>query len=131
MLHRFAHVMTSLFQLLESFLTNHWSCFTLSANFTKWSNTLKQFVVNLPTNCLSIFDHFVGLAIKGLKICLPICIRDLLDFIFWSGISQNLMVHLELGLNAMLFITRFGNDIFRIMCANFRIALPISLFIDF
>ena len=39
----------------------------LSANFTKWSNTLKQFVGKLPTCCLSVFDHFVGLAIKGLK----------------------------------------------------------------
>ena len=29
------------------------------ANPTKWSNTLKQFVDNLPTNCLSVFDHFV------------------------------------------------------------------------
>ena len=38
----------------------------LSANFTKWSNTLKQFVGKLPTNCLSVFDHFVGLALKGL-----------------------------------------------------------------
>ena len=32
----------------------------LSANFTKWSNTLKQFVGNLPTNFLSVFGHFVG-----------------------------------------------------------------------
>ena len=32
----------------------------LSVNFTKWSNTLKQFVGNLATNCLSVFDHFVG-----------------------------------------------------------------------
>ena len=39
----------------------------LSANITKWSNTLKQFVGNLPTNCLSVFDHFLGLALKGLK----------------------------------------------------------------
>ena len=39
----------------------------LSANLTKWSNTLKQFVGNLPTNCLSMFDHFVGLALKWLK----------------------------------------------------------------
>ena len=39
----------------------------LSANPTKWSNTLKQFVAKLPTNCLSVFDHFVGLALKGLK----------------------------------------------------------------
>ena len=39
----------------------------LSANPTKWSNRLKQFVGKLPTNCLSVFDHFVGLALKGLK----------------------------------------------------------------
>ena len=39
----------------------------LSANPTKWSNTLKQFVGKLPTNCLSVFDHFVGLALKGLN----------------------------------------------------------------
>ena len=37
------------------------------ANPTKWSNTLKQFVGKLPTNCLSVFDHFVGLALKGLS----------------------------------------------------------------
>ena len=39
----------------------------LSANFTKWSYKLKQFVRKLPTNCLSVFDHFVGLSLKGLK----------------------------------------------------------------
>ena len=33
----------------------------LSANPTKWANTLKQFVGNLPTICLSVFDHFVKL----------------------------------------------------------------------
>ena len=38
----------------------------LSANPTKWSNTLEQFVGNLPTNCLSVFNHFVKLALKGL-----------------------------------------------------------------
>ena len=38
----------------------------LSANFTKWSNTLKQFVSKLSTNYLSVFDNFVGLALKGL-----------------------------------------------------------------
>ena len=36
------------------------------AHFTKWSNALKQFVGKLPTNCLNVFDHFVGLAFKGL-----------------------------------------------------------------
>ena len=41
----------------------------LNANPTKWSKTLKQFVGNscrlLPTNCLSVFEHFVGLTLKG------------------------------------------------------------------
>ena len=37
----------------------------LSAIPTTWSNTLKQFVGNLPTNCLSMFDHFVILRLKG------------------------------------------------------------------
>ena len=40
----------------------------LSANFTKWSNTLKQFVGKYSTNCLSMFDRFVGLALKGLSL---------------------------------------------------------------
>ena len=39
----------------------------LSANPTKWPNTLKQFVGKLPTNCLSVFGHFVKLALKGLS----------------------------------------------------------------
>ena len=42
----------------------------LIANPTKWPNKLKQFVDKLPTNCLSVFGHFVNLALKGLK-----CIR--------------------------------------------------------
>ena len=32
----------------------------LSANPTEWSNTLKQFVGKLPTNCLSVFDRETG-----------------------------------------------------------------------
>ena len=39
----------------------------LSANPEKWSNTLKQIVDNLPTICLSVFDHFMNLALKGLR----------------------------------------------------------------
>ena len=39
------------------------SIIPLSANPTKWSNTLKQFV----SNCLNVFDHFVKLALKGLS----------------------------------------------------------------
>ena len=44
----------------------------LSDSSTKWSNTLKQFVGNLPTNCLSVFDHFVKLALKGLNLLLVV-----------------------------------------------------------
>ena len=43
-------------------LVNH-----LSTHPTKWSNTLKQFVGKLPTNCLSVSDHFIGLALQGLN----------------------------------------------------------------
>ena len=43
------------------------SGYDLSANPEKWSNTLKQIVGNLPTICLSVFDHFMNLALKGLK----------------------------------------------------------------
>ena len=43
---------------------------SLSAKLSKWPNTLKQFVGKLPTNCLSVFGHFEGLALKGLTITL-------------------------------------------------------------
>ena len=35
----------------------------LSAKFIKWSDTLKQFVGKLSTNCFSVIDQFVGLAL--------------------------------------------------------------------
>ena len=38
----------------QSIKTNEVVLNPLSANPTKWSNTLKQFVGNLPTNCLSV-----------------------------------------------------------------------------
>ena len=39
-----------------------WCSFNpLSVNITKWSNTFKQ------TNYLSMFNHFVGLVLKGLR----------------------------------------------------------------
>ena len=50
-----------------------WVFNPLSAKLTKWPNTLKQFVGNLLTNCLSVFGHFVGLAFKELIVsCLVI-----------------------------------------------------------
>ena len=39
----------------------------LSANLTKWSNRLKQFAGILSLDYLSVFNHFVGLALKGLN----------------------------------------------------------------
>ena len=39
----------------------------LNASFTKWSNTLKQYFGNFPTNCLNVFDHFVGLVATRLR----------------------------------------------------------------
>ena len=44
---------------------NHAPINPLSDNPTKWSNTLKQFVGKLLMNCLSVFDHFVGLSLKA------------------------------------------------------------------
>ena len=38
-----------------------------SANPAKLSNIPKQFLGKLLTNCLGMFDHFVGLALKGFK----------------------------------------------------------------
>ena len=45
------------YQLCAMYLTTFINPF--STNFTKWSNTLKQLIGNLLTNCLSVFDHFV------------------------------------------------------------------------
>ena len=42
-------------------------CNLLSANPTEWSNTRKTIRLQKPTNCLSVFDYFVGSALKGLR----------------------------------------------------------------
>ena len=44
----------------------------LSANPTKWSNTLKQLVGILPKNWWNVFDHFEELALKGLTHIMPL-----------------------------------------------------------
>ena len=55
--------------MIGQLCTPHFICLNpLSANFRKWSNTLKQFVGIFPTNSLSVFDYFVGLALKGLRL---------------------------------------------------------------
>ena len=37
----------------------------LSANPTKWSNTLNQFRRQQPTNCFSVLNHLLGLAVDA------------------------------------------------------------------
>ena len=43
-----------------------WNINPLSANITKWSNSLKQFVGKLPTNCLSVWP-FCGIGSERVK----------------------------------------------------------------
>ena len=73
--------------------------FCLSANYlkvnpTKWSSTLRQFVGYHPTNCLSVFDHFVGLALKGLS---ELALINSFKFTYyWSEIWRPLLTWPEL-----------------------------------
>ena len=66
---------------------------SFSANLTKWSNTLKQFV-----GCLSVFDHFMGLALKGLRDSRPDFLVKILasqqNFDNWNKIYQSLSKYL-------------------------------------
>ena len=73
----------------------------LSANPTKWSSTLKQFVGNMPMNCLSVFDHFVGLALKGLK---ELLIQFINFDLFFLTVGMDLMaqVHTEAATRGFL-----------------------------
>ena len=64
----------------------------LSANPTKWPNKLKQFVGKLPANCLSVFDHFLKLALKGL--------RNLLVFTIYPMFRYNEVCEYEYDFNS-------------------------------
>ena len=61
----FLHMNCSLFLTVRIYKAeNNMSTINpLSANIAKWSNTLKQVVGKLLTNCLIVFDHFVRLAL--------------------------------------------------------------------
>ena len=48
-----------------NFFTTFYRALLLSTNPTKWSNTLQA--IRWQTNCLSVFDYVIGLALKGLK----------------------------------------------------------------
>ena len=89
-----------------------------SANFAKWSNTPKQFVGNLPMNCLSVFDHFVGLALKGLSVqtltqFLVVFSRldQLILFYFWEKCLLILSSWMTIsGYNYWTFFAITGNN---------------------
>ena len=61
----FKHIPNT-FQKFHKWVKSYVDVNPFCANFTKWSNTLKKFVRKLLTNCLSVFDHFLGLALKVL-----------------------------------------------------------------
>ena len=72
----------------------------LSANPTKRSNTLKEFAGNLPTNCLTVFDHLAIFVLKGLGISFR-------EFMHFAG---NLAESLELRREHSLgYISIFEN----------------------
>ena len=56
---RVGRVRVSGFSFLFLWKIVFWKFNPLSGSPTKWSNILKQFIGKLPTNCLSVFDHFV------------------------------------------------------------------------
>ena len=64
----------------------------LSANPKNWSSTLKKFFGNLPTNCLSVFDHFGILALKRLSIPRVVVTIHLFTFLneLWSKNSLSM-----------------------------------------
>ena len=56
---------TNLFHSCESIAGNH--PFSAYTDFSRKTNISYPLIRTLTTNCLSVFDHFVGLVLKGLK----------------------------------------------------------------
>ena len=112
----------------------------LSANFTNWSNTLKQFVGNFPTNCLNVFHYFVKLALKGLIIIFRLTLFtlfregwvfielfaaiDSFQFIFYVKQKNTLIVkYLTLLCLCFLLLCIYHNNLF---LANVPILYPLK-----
>ena len=64
-------------KLSDNIYNGTWYVNPLSANPQKWSNLLSNNSRLLPTNYLSVFDHFGGLALKGL-------INDVLLLLYYN-----------------------------------------------
>ena len=78
----------------QSLVTKYRTLNSLKCQFHK----MVKHTRNLPTNCLSVFDHFSGLALKGL-------ITHPIGYI-WQNFRILDMVH---WLNGRKIICRFGN----------------------
>ena len=84
----------------------------LSANPIKWSHPNNW-------NCLSVFDHFVGLELKALKLLLKICPKT-------SVVKSNIRYSCKFGTLPNLVSTKhFFNEIFYI--CPFRNSITLSL----
>ena len=74
--------------------------YPLNSYPTKWSNTLKQFVGKLSRNCLSVFEHFVGLVLRGFFFGTKIdswktsCIKGCVCYILGSLLFMSKREHL-------------------------------------
>ena len=94
---RGAELHTSILPNLLDYSYNWFTNFIpLSANHKQWSNALKQFVGNLPKNCLSVLTIFVGLALKGL--CLHTYAEKWMDTKFygifrWEQWSKSMTIY--------------------------------------
>ena len=83
----------------------------LSAKLTKWPNTLKQFVGNLLTNCLSVFGHFVGLGLFVWTLGSVIRVIRLIwtlkkTFVLYLSVTWIMVTHWIHGNSRILTITR-------------------------
>ena len=89
----------------------------MSANPKKWSNTLKQFVGNLPTNCLNVFDHFVGFALKVLRLFFvkPVAIFHLNNaWLYLKEIDNGKMVVVCIWYKYMILKLKFVFNLFQL-----------------
>ena len=73
----------------------------------KWPNKLKQSVGKLPTNCLSVFDHLLELALKGLNYCRLLQFQS---WITWQLILRKSFFYFK---NIGLETTQFTSDLHR------------------
>ena len=58
---------------------------------------LKQFIGKLPTNCLSVFGHFMGLVFKELKPFGSGCSKSGREYASWSQYKDKNLVEVDIN----------------------------------